>query len=178
MKGLAAILGVLAAQFALLSLLAFGGANTVVPEMHRSAVGVHHWMSDRDFANLFAIAQAAPGPNALITTLVGYKAAGIAGALVATIAFCAPAGLLVFAVVRVWDRIQQSRWRAAVQGGLGPVTVGLVAASAFLLTRGADRGPGLTAITVATAAISYFTRFNPLWALGAAAVLGATGLVH
>jgi len=178
MKALSAILGALAAQFAILSLLAFGGANTVVPEIHRNAVDVHHWMSDRDFANLFAIAQAAPGPNALITTLVGFKAAGIAGALVATIAFCLPAGLLVFVVIRVWDRIQQSPWRAAVQAGLGPVTVGLVAASAFLLTRGADRGIGLAAITVATAAISYFTRLNPLWALGAAALLGAFGLVH
>ena len=178
MKGLAAVLGVLAAQMATLSLLAFGGANTVVPEIHRNAVEVNRWMSDQDFANLFAIAQAAPGPNAMITTLVGYKAAGIAGALVATIAFCLPAGLLVFAVVSVWDRIQQSPWRAAVQAGLGPVTVGLVAASAFLLTRAADRGIGLAVVTAATAGISYFTRLNPLWALGAAAVLGAFGLVH
>jgi len=139
---------------------------------------VHHWMSDRDFASLFAIAQAAPGPNAMIATLVGFKAAGIAGALVATIAFCLPAGLLVFVVVRVWDRVQQTRWRAAVQAGLGPVTVGLVAASAFLLVRGADRGIGLAAITLATAGISYFTKFNPLWALGAAALLGGFGLVH
>lgn len=178
MKGLAATLGVLAAQFAILSLLAFGGANTVVPEMHRNAVEAQRWMSDRDFANLFAIAQAAPGPNAMITTLVGLKAAGIAGALVATIAFCLPAGLLVFFVVRVWDRVQQSPWRAAVQAGLGPVTVGLVAASAFLLTRAADRGLAFAAITAATAATSYFTRLNPLWALGAAAILGATGLVR
>ena len=178
MKGLAAILGVLTAQFAVLSLLAFGGANTVVPEIHRNAVEVHHWMSDQDFANLFAIAQAAPGPNALITTLVGFKAAGLPGALVATTAFCLPAGLLVFFVIRVWDRVQQSPWRAAVQAGLGPVTVGLVAASAFLLTRAADRGIGFAAITLATAAMSYFTRLNPLWALGAAAVLGGLGLVH
>ena len=178
MKGLATTLGVLAAQFAVLSLLAFGGANTVVPEIHRNAVDVHHWMGDQDFANLFAIAQAAPGPNAMITTLVGFKAAGVAGALVATIAFCLPAGLLVFFVIRVWDRVQQSPWRAAVQAGLGPVTVGLVAASAFLLTRAADRGLGFVAITMATAAMSYFTRLNPLWALGAAAVLGGFGLVH
>ena len=178
MKGLAAILGALAAQFATLSLLAFGGANTVVPEIHRNAVDVHHWMSDRDFASLFAIAQAAPGPNAMISTLVGFKAAGVAGALVATIAFCLPAAVLVFVVVRVWDRVQQTRWRAAIQAGLGPVTVGLVAASAFLLTRAADRGPGFVALTAATAAMTYFTRFNPLWALGAAAVLGGLGLVH
>jgi chromate transporter len=178
MKGLGATLGVLAVHFATLSLLAFGGANTIVPEIYRNAVDVRHWMDDRDFANLFAIAQAAPGPNALITTLVGLKAAGIAGALVATFAFCLPAALLVFVVIRVWDRIQDSPWRAAVQAGLGPVTVGLVASSAFLLTRGADRNLGFAALTAGTALLSYFTRLNPLWALGAAAILGGLGLVH
>ncbi|HEX4182498.1 MAG TPA: chromate transporter [Caulobacteraceae bacterium] len=178
MKGLGVTLGLLAVHFAALSLLAFGGANTIVPEIHRNAVEVRHWMDDRDFANIFAIAQAAPGPNAMITTLVGLKAAGIAGALVATIAFCLPAGLLVYVVVGVWDRIQDSPWRTAVQAGLGPVTVGLVAASAFLLTRAADRGVGFALVTAATAAFSYFTRLNPLWALGAAALLGGLGLVR
>jgi chromate transporter len=178
MKGLALTLGVLAAQFALLSLLAFGGVNTVVPEIHRSAVEVHHWMSDGDFANYFAIAQASPGPNALIVTLVGWKVAGLPGALVATLALCAPACLLTFVVVRVWDRIRQSPWHATVQAGLAPVTVGLVAASAYLLCRASDRGPVLLVITAATAAMTYFTRLNPLWALGAAALLGLTGLVR
>ncbi|MBA3812683.1 MAG: chromate transporter, partial [Caulobacteraceae bacterium] len=83
-------------QFAILSLLAFGGANAVVPEIHRQAVEINHWMSDADFAALFAIAQAAPGPNFMISTLVGLKAAGLAGALVATVAMCAPSCLLAF----------------------------------------------------------------------------------
>jgi chromate transporter len=178
MKGLASTLGVLAAQFATLSLLAFGGATTTIAEIHRDSVDVHHWMSDRDFANLFAIAQTAPGPNAMIVTLVGFRAAGIAGALVAILSFCAPAGLLCFAAVRVWDRIEHTRWRVAVQMGLGPVTVGMVSASAFLLSRAADQAIGLAAITLATTAFTYFTRLNPLWALGVAAVLGGLGLVH
>jgi len=71
------ILVALALQFAGLSLVAFGGANAVIPEIHRQAVEVHHWMTDQDFASLFAIAQAAPGPNFLVTTLVGWKAAGL-----------------------------------------------------------------------------------------------------
>ena len=64
-------------NFALLSLLAFGGANAVMPEMHRLAVDRHGWMTDADFADLFALAQAAPGPNAMIVTLIGLRAAGI-----------------------------------------------------------------------------------------------------
>ncbi len=94
MKGASPILGALAGQFVVLSLIAFGGANAVVPEIHRQSVELHRWMSDREFADLFAIAQAAPGPNVMISTLVGWKVAGIPGGLVATLAMCAPSCLL------------------------------------------------------------------------------------
>ena len=64
MNGLGAILLIIAGQFSALSLLAFGGGiNTVVPELHRQAVTLHHWMDDRTFADLFAIAQASPEPS-------------------------------------------------------------------------------------------------------------------
>jgi len=80
------ILLIIAVQFAVMSLLAFGGANAVVPEMHRQAVELRGWMSDRQFADLFAISQVAPGPNVMIVTLIGYQVAGLSGALVATLA--------------------------------------------------------------------------------------------
>ena len=66
--------------FGLMSLFAVGGANSAIPEMHRVAVDVQHWMSDKEFADLFAISQLSPGPNVLIVTLIGYSVAGIAGA--------------------------------------------------------------------------------------------------
>ena len=72
----------IAILFASLSLVAVGGANTVVPEMHRQAVDVGHWMSDTEFASLYAIVRAAPGPNMLISTLIGWRAAGLPGAFV------------------------------------------------------------------------------------------------
>ena len=179
MKGLGSILLIIAGQFSALSLLAFGGGiNTVVPELHRQAVTLHHWMDDRTFADLFAIAQASPGPNMLIVTLVGLKAAGLTGALVATLAVCAPTCLLTFGVMRVWDRVRASRWRAIVQQGIGPVSVGLISATALVLSRAADRGTALVLITLATAAFAFFTRFNPLWALAAAAGLGLIGVVR
>jgi chromate transporter len=170
-------LSALVAQFAILSLLAFGGANAVVPEMHRQAVEAHHWVSDKDFATLFAIAQAAPGPNFMISTLVGWKAAGLAGALAATIAMAAPSCLLAYFISRVWERYRRARWRIALAAGLAPVTVGMIGASGWLLSRAADVNGRLAVVTVATAAVAYFTRFNPLWCLGAAAGLGFAGLV-
>src|SRR5258706_13600256 len=64
-------------DFSLLSLIAVGGAITVIPEMHRSVVEVHGWMSGAQFADLFALAQAAPGPNILVVSLIGWKVAGL-----------------------------------------------------------------------------------------------------
>ena len=76
--------------FALLSLFAVGGANAAIPEMHRIAVEVMQWMTERQFADSFAIAQVSPGPNIIIVTLIGYHVAGLAGAAVATTAMCGP----------------------------------------------------------------------------------------
>jgi chromate transporter len=175
MKSATDTLGALALQFGGLSLVAFGGANAVIPEIHRQSVEVQHWMTDQDFASLFAIAQAAPGPNFLVTTLVGWKAAGLAGALVATAAMCAPSCLVTFWVAKVWDRYRETEWRIAVGAGLAPVTVGFVFSSAFVLVRAADADWRLALVTAASAGAVFFTRLNPLWCLAAAAGLGVAG---
>jgi chromate transporter len=167
----------LAGHFALLSLFAIGGANAAIPEMHRLAVEVEHWMTDQQFTDLFAIAQVTPGPNVIITTLIGYQVAGIAGALVATVAMCGPTCIATFYIARVWDRFRDAPLRMAIQAGLVPLSVGLLAASAFILARTTDTTWVAVALTVATAAIGYFTKINPLWVFAAAAVLGGIGLV-
>ena len=174
----ASTLAALAAQFTALSLVAFGGANAVIPEIHRQSVEVNHWMTDQDFAALFAIAQAAPGPNFLISTLVGWKAAGLAGALVATAAMCGPSCFITFWAARLWDRYHQSGWRVALGAGLAPVTVGFVFSSAFVLLRAADTGWKLGVVSAASAAVAYFTKLNPLWCLLAAGLLGAAGMLR
>ena len=94
MKSEGGSLSTLAAFFAVTSLLAVGGGNSVIPEMHRYAVDVQHWLTDRQFADSFALAQLTPGPNLIIVTLIGYHVAGIAGAVVATLAMCGPTSLL------------------------------------------------------------------------------------
>ena len=69
----------IATIFSQLSLLAFGGGNTILPEMQRQVVDVHHWMSAHEFTALFALAEAAPGPNMMIVSLVGWHVAGWSG---------------------------------------------------------------------------------------------------
>jgi chromate transporter len=167
----------LARQFALLSFLAIGGVNTLLPEIHRRVVDMEHWMTDVDFAQAFAIAQAAPGPNMLIVSVIGWKVSGVLGALVATVAICAPSSVLTFAVAHVWDRFREAPLRAAIQWGLAPVTVGLVLASGYIVARTVDQTWMALALTAATVAVTLGTRLHPLVLLAAGAALGVAGVV-
>src|SRR5262245_13378633 len=106
-------------------MLSIGGANAILPEIHRRAVEVHHWMTDADFAQLFALSQAAPGPNVLIVSLVGWKTAGIVGAVVAMAAMCGPSCLFTYQFARAWDRFREAPLRIAIQRALAPITIGL-----------------------------------------------------
>ena len=110
-----------------MSLFAVGGANSAIPEMHRIAVDVQHWMTDKQFADMFAISQLSPGPNVLIVTLIGYSVAGIAGALAATLAMCGPTAILAYYVSRLLQRLEHSRWPAIIQAALVPLSIGLMA---------------------------------------------------
>jgi chromate transporter len=171
------VYGVLLANFALCSLIAVGGANSAVPEMHRQAVDVHHWLSDRTFIELFAIAQASPGPNVVFASLLGHYVAGIPGALIAMFGMCAPSCTIAYCATRVIDRFKDAPWRIIIQAGLVPVTIGLIASSALIVARAADHDLALLLITAASFALCYWTKVTPLVALALAAALGLLGVV-
>jgi len=170
-----ATLVALAAIFGQLSLLAFGGGNTILPEMQRQVVEVHHWMPASEFSALFALAQAAPGPNMMVVTLVGWHVAGWAGMLVTSIAKFGPSSLVTIAVLHAWDRFKDRPWRRNAQKGLVPVTAGLVAASAVLIARASDPSWIAWAITGVCAVLALRTKIHPLWLLGAGSLIGLTG---
>lgn len=165
----------LASIFSQLSLLAFGGGNTILPEMQRQVVEVHHWMPASEFSALFALAQAAPGPNMMIVTLVGWHVAGWAGMLVTSIAKFGPSSLVTIAALHAWDRFKDRPWRRIAQKGLVPVTAGLVAASAVLIAKASDPSWIAWAITGVCAMLAFRTKIHPLWLLGAGSLIGLTG---
>ena len=159
--------------FALLSLISVGGIPSVLPEMQRYIVDVRHWASAEDFIQMFAIGQAAPGPNVLIAGLIGWKVAGVAGAFVALGAICGPAAVVAFWVAGIWERMKNSPWRAIAQRAMGPMVVGLVLSGGFVLaTPGNTPDWRLWLIAAASAAAMLAGKVNPLWLLGAGGVLG------
>jgi len=167
----------LALRFALLSLFAIGGANAAIPEMHRLAVEVERWISDRQFADMYAISQLSPGPNVIIVTLIGYHVAGLAGALVATAAMTGPTCIFAFWIARIWERFKDRHWRNAIQAGLVPLSIGFMAASAYVVTRAADISWVATGLTAAVGVLMYLGKLNPLLLLAAGGVIGFAGLL-
>ncbi|HTR82949.1 MAG TPA: chromate transporter [Reyranella sp.] len=165
----------LALLYGQLSLVAFGGGNTILPEMHRQVVDVHHWMSGADFAALYALAQAAPGPNMMVVPLIGWHVAGWPGMVVSTLAVFGPSSVLTIIALGLWSRFKNQAWRAAIQNGLIPISVGLIAASAYVITRTVDREWIFAAITLAAAAVASRLKLHPLWLLAAGALIGWTG---
>jgi chromate transporter len=167
----------LALTFATMSLFAVGGANSAIPEMHRVAVDVNHWLTDKQFTDVYAIAQLSPGPNVLIVTLIGYSVAGLAGALVATVAMCVPTAVLALIVSRFLTRASEARWPGIVQAALVPLSIGLMGASGFILARTSDRTIVAVLVTVGAAVLASVTKLNPLWMLVAGGCLGFAGLI-
>lgn len=161
--------------FSSLSILSIGGGNTVLPEMHRKTVDDHGWLTDKQFADVFAISQAAPGPSILIVTMIGYKAAGVPGALLATIAMMLPAGILVYLVSRVWARAKDSPARKAIEKGFAPLTVGLILASAWIMSKAADQSWQAYLLTGVCTLIFCTTKINPLIVVATAGVIGWLG---
>jgi chromate transporter len=158
--------------FALLSPLAVGGAGSIVPEMQRYVVDVKGWMSADDFVQLFAVAQAAPGPNMLIAALVGWKVAGWSGAVVALAGICAPAGVLAWWAGRLWERFRAAPWREAIRRALVPLMVGMVLSGGYVIATPGAPDWRLWLIAAASAAAMFAGFINPLWILAAGGALG------
>jgi chromate transporter len=163
--------------FGLMSMFAVGGANAAIPEMQRIAVDVRHWMTDKQFSDIYAISQLSPGPNVLIVTLIGYAVAGIAGAVAATFAMCVPTAVLAYGVSRLMARQSSSRWPAIIQAALVPLSIGLMGAGALILAQTTDRGLVATLVTALAALLAFATRLNPFWMFLAGGILGFAGVI-
>lgn len=179
-----------------ISLLAVGGAITLVPDLHRFLVGEQHWLTALQFKQSVTLAQAAPGPNVLFVALVGWNLGhnaagpgagawagtllGMAGALGGTLAVLVPSSLLTVWATRWCQRHQERLAVKAFRQGMGPIVVGVLLATSWLLGQASGdptRDAGLWLLTLGSALLIWRTRLHLLWMLVAGAALGALGWV-
>lgn len=177
--------------FLSLSLLAVGGAIATAPEMHRFLVDRQAWLTDPQFNASIAIAQAAPGPNVLFIALLGWNVgvnaggAGPAGWLLGLLGMglcmlgvMLPSSLLTWLATRWAHRNRERRTVRAFKQGMGPIVIGLLLATAWVLARASGNATTdwpLWLLTAATTVLVWRTRLHLLWMLGTGALLGALG---
>ncbi|MGH8852679.1 MAG: chromate transporter [Telluria sp.] len=174
------------AHFLMLSLMSLGGAISTSAEMHRYLVEQQGWLTQAQFSEAIALAQAAPGPNVLFVALMGWQvgrnagsqAAAVLGVAVAMVGILLPSTVLTYQVAQWGHRNRELRAVRAFKQGMGPLVIGMLMSTTWLLgAAGGDAGWPLLALALASCLVIWRTRIHLLWLLAAGGVLGAFGLV-
>ena len=159
------------------SLVAFGGINALLPALYDLAVNQERWINSQTFADYFAIAQAAPGPNLMTVTLIGWDVGGVIGAAVATLAIAWPSSIMIYFLQRSILNMKDIQKRQMIQAAAGALAVGLVLSAAWGIALQINNGIAAYLLTVGTIAITLFTRWHPLYLIAIGGVLGVLGFI-
>ncbi|MFN9644760.1 MAG: chromate transporter [Cyanobacteriota bacterium] len=168
-----------------LSLFSVGGGNTLLTEYHHLSVDEFCWLTPNQFNDIYALAEAAPGPSSMLVGLLGMAAAWREGpgwalltAFAAEAAILLPSTLLVVAACLSWNRFSHSPWRLAFERAMGPITLGVLFAVGVKILRLSDTNAAGLLVSLAVCALVLRTRFSPLWLMAGAALLGGFGVIH
>jgi chromate transporter len=122
--------------FLWLGTVGFGGPIALAGHMQQDLVDERSWVSKEDYLEGLALAQLAPGPLAAqLAIYLGYIRAGILGATAVGIAFVLPSFLMVLALSAAYVRFGGLAWMQGMFYGIGAAVIGIIARSAFKLTK-------------------------------------------
>ena len=173
-------------HYLLLSLMSIGGAISTTPEMHRYLVEQHHWLTQAQFNESIALAQAAPGPNVLFVALMGWHvgmnagstALALLGVGVTMLGILIPSTALTYVAAQWGHRNRELRPVRAFKQGMAPVVIALLLSTSFILaSAGAARSWPLWLLTLVSGLVIWRTRIHLLWVLAAGALAGWLQLV-
>jgi chromate transporter len=190
-------------HFLQMSLMSVGGAISTSSEMHRFLVEQHHWLTQEQFNQSIALAQAAPGPNVLFVALMGWHVgmnagstgAALFGVLVTMVGIMTPSTIITYTAARWGHRNRDLRAVRAFKQGMAPIVIALLLSTAWIMASSAGAGvsagagaaaPIASAVlanwplwlaAIVSGLIIWRTRIHLLWLLAAGAVLGALGLI-
>ena len=130
--------------------LAFGGGLTMIAFIQEQVVNQFHWLTQQEFIDGLALSQFTPGPILMIAAYIGYKLAGVAGAVLATTAIFLPSFILMLSMLRMFERVRTLVWTKAAMRGVGPAVIGVLAVSLVRMAPHALPDPFAIAILVGT----------------------------
>jgi len=159
------------------SLIAFGGVNALLPVLFDLAVNQEHWIDVQTFSDYFAIAQAAPGPNFMTVTLIGWHIYGVLGALLATFAVSWPSSIMIYFLQRFIMRMKNPLSKKTIQYAAAALAIGLVLSSAFEIALQINHSTAAFILTIGTIAITLLTRWHPLYLIACGGALGILGFI-
>jgi chromate transporter len=149
-----------------------GGGLTMIAFIQEQVVGQFGWLTAREFVDGMALGQLTPGPVLMIAAYVGYKLAGIGGAVVAATAAFLPSFVIMLAILPALDRVRQLAWIRAMMRGMAPAVIGVLAVSLVRLSPAAVPDPVALLILVGTVAATLFLRTGALKLMIGGAALG------
>jgi chromate transporter len=161
---LAALAG-LVRVFVPIGVMTFGGGLAMIPGIEHMVVLEQGWLDPKAFADAIALGQLTPGPVAICATFIGYRVAGVAGAIVATLAMFGPATALALAAGHSVERFRSSPVIQGILRTLAPAVIGMLAAATFSLGRAAIGGVVEGVLAVVSCAVLLARPVSPLWLL-------------
>lgn len=152
----------LATIFLRVGTVTFGGGFVMIPQIEMDVCDVHRWMDHRTFADGMAFGQITPGPVLITATFIGFKVAGLAGAIVATLAAFLPSFLMTIVAGTSIDRFRTNFQVQAFLSGVGPAVVGMLAAAGVSLAKSGLGTPESYAVATLACLLMLRARLNPV----------------
>lgn len=160
-----------------IGLFSFGGGFAMIPLIQREVIERHKWINSKDFVDMLVLAQSTPGPIAVNTAVfVGYKTAGVAGAVAATLGTVLPSFIVILLLALFFAEVRENRYVDAAFRAMRPAVVALIVAPLMGLVKGMKWY--LIAISAAVALLVWYFGFSPMYLIAGGVAVGIAMAVY
>jgi chromate transporter len=159
-------------SFSGMSVTLFGGGYVFIPAIESVVVTKHQWVTSREFADAIAISQVTPGPISISAAFVGWKVAGLKGALLGTLGIFVPPALLTIMAQQTLMKLKNRPGVIAVFSGVRPAVIGLIAASIWVIGKSAPLNWHSALIFVVVLTLAIWKKLDTALLIFIAGVMG------